>query len=408
MIQSGGFGGLETIDSWRPRTHGFSKMIVGSFVYLNETLSSPPPSENKLYLSLEANEECPLKCLHCMYSRELTAKPLERSEIISWLQGGSKDHVPIVWTSINGKEPLATTELVRDIAETTQGYSDKQIIMTNALLLSSEIADQISPFINYADISLDGPPEVHDSVRGPGAFDRTWKNLKYAFYNGSFEKIGIITTLHIRNYDCLSRFLDLIKAELDPPRNRLEVTVNLYVGWPDDPMRLNQDQVFELLRVLERHPLKTRFPIPASYTHMTANIFKEFGLRLENLMYDEATGIPSVDFNGHKIVLFNHVAHNSCMLRVSVDGLIYFGCVHLMMPGKVDRFAIGTVRQDSLAEVANRVFSGEAFPNSLFAWETGCESRECYEYCLGGDRLGGYYLGGEARDPYCPILNFKL
>lgn len=392
---------------WRPRPHGFSKMAVGSFVYLNENLSLPPPSENKLYLSLEINEECPLNCLHCMYKRELTARPLERSEIISWLQEGSKDRVPIVWTSLSGKEPLATTELFCEIAKITHGYSDKQIIMTNALLLSPEIVDQISPFIDYADISLDGPPEVHDSVRGPGTFDRTWKNLKSAFYNNRFETIGIITTLHDRNYSCLPRFLDLIKAELNPPRDRLEVTVNLYVGWPDDPMRLNQDQVFGILRVLERHPLKTRFPIPASYTHMTADIFQEFGLCLEDLMYDDATGIPSIDFNGHKIVLFNHVAHNTYLIRVSVDGFIYFGCVHLMMPGKVDKFAIGNVRQDSLAEVANRVFSGEAFPNSLFSLETGCESRECYEYCLGGDRLGGYYLGGEARDPYCPKINCR-
>ena len=395
------------IDPWRPLPHGFSKMVVGSFVYLNENLSATPTSEHKLYLSLEVNEECPLKCLHCMYRRELTAKPLERSEIISWLQEGRKDRVPIVWTSLNGKEPLATSELFCEIAEITHGYSDKQIIMTNALLLSSEIADQISPFIDYADISLDGPPEVHDSVRGSGTFDRTWKNLKSAFNNDCFEKIGIITTLHTRNYRHLSRFLDLIKAELDPPRHRLEVTVNLYVGWPDDPMRLNKDQVFQILRVLEKHPLKTRFPIPASYTHMTADIFQEFGLRLEDMLYDKATGIPSIDFNGHKIALFNHVAHNSYMLRISVDSFIYFGCVHLMKPGKVDRFAIGNVRLDSLAEVANRVFSGEAFPNSLFASETGCESRECYEYCLGGDRLGGYCLGSEARDPYCPIINYK-
>ncbi len=405
MIESDELGGVEKVNSWKPMPHGFSKLLVGSFVYLNESLSIPPQSENKLYLSVEINEKCPLTCKHCMYKRELTAELLERAEIISWLQEGRKDLVPIVWTSLNSKEPLATTELLLDIAETTHGHSDKQIIMTNALLLSPEIADQISPFFDYVDISLDGPPEIHDSIRGPGAFDRTWKNLKSAFYNDSFEKIGIITTLHIRNYDCLSRFLDLIKAELDPPRDRLEVTVNLYVGWPDDPMRLNQDQVFELLRVLERHPLKTRFPLPASYTHMTANIFKEFGLCLADLMYDEATGIPSVDFNGHKIVLFNHVAHNSCMLRVSVDGFIYFGCVHLMTPGKVDRFAIVDVRRDSLAEVAKRVFSGEAFPNRLFASDTGCESRECYKYCLGGDRLGGYYLEGKARDPYCPILN---
>jgi sulfatase maturation enzyme AslB (radical SAM superfamily) len=122
---------------------------------------------------------CNLGCAYCAYDRNL---PLERTEVdanavvrvarllseyqaqtddpvlISWLGGE-----PLLWKPLASVSQVLATELGLQLSATTNGTALK------SAALRSMIADQFAELT----VSVDGPPDFHDSVRKwPGGFEQ--------------------------------------------------------------------------------------------------------------------------------------------------------------------------------------------------------------------------------------------
>ncbi len=119
---------------------------------------------------------CNLKCGFCKYScRDGVDLPLEAIRTLAPQMADAG----IKTVFISGGEPL----LRRDFGEMTASLLDAGLdirLSTNGTLITSSRVKELRG-INDISISIDGPRDIHDRVRGvPGAFDKMHKGLQTA------------------------------------------------------------------------------------------------------------------------------------------------------------------------------------------------------------------------------------
>ncbi len=167
---------------------------------------------------------CNLRCSFCYVSdilnpedwraRELTLEDLDRI----FVRGEIKAF------NITGGEPFVRKDLF-SIFELLKGKSMHcDYITTNATVLDDQKAQAlaelvVSKFLRHISVSLDGPKNYHDEVRGKsGAFDKVAGNierLRKAFAKRRVSlPLSINTTLTAGNLPLLSQIVDTV-ADLD-------------------------------------------------------------------------------------------------------------------------------------------------------------------------------------------------
>lgn len=127
---------------------------------------------------------CNLRCLYCA-SCEAPHDELETQEVIEGLDAlwrlGTR------WITFGGGEPLVR----KDIGEILR-YSKKKgfqtYLSTNGWLLG-ERKSEILGCVDHINLSLDGNREVHDHVRGKGAYDKAIEAI------GISRELGIAVSL---------------------------------------------------------------------------------------------------------------------------------------------------------------------------------------------------------------------
>ncbi len=108
-------------------------------------------------------------------------------------------------------EPLFTPELPKMIELCKQrGHTVK--ITTNGFLLAKR-AKEISPYIDNVQVSLDGPPEFHDAIRGKGFFSAAILGIRALRDINDKVEIEINYTVSNLNYSCIFDFLKLIDSQ---------------------------------------------------------------------------------------------------------------------------------------------------------------------------------------------------
>jgi radical SAM protein with 4Fe4S-binding SPASM domain len=91
-----------------------------------------------------------------------------------------KEHGILVSPSIHftGGEPFLYNGLW-DVIAFSKGKGFKVALMTNGTLLTKEDAQRASLLgISDIQVSLEGPPNLHDAIRGPGSFEAATKGVK--------------------------------------------------------------------------------------------------------------------------------------------------------------------------------------------------------------------------------------
>jgi len=97
-------------------------------------------------------------------SREISAAELER-------HGEDIARLRVEWVVFSGGEPLMHSDLFR-LGRFLRDRKIRTTLLSTGLLIE-RYADQIVEFLDDVIVSLDGPRETHDAIRGvPGAFDR--------------------------------------------------------------------------------------------------------------------------------------------------------------------------------------------------------------------------------------------
>lgn len=125
-----------------------------------------------LAVSFKLTTRCNLKCSYCGIWDE-NIHELDTSQIISMLEGFSK--MGTQYVSLSGGEPL----LRDDLGEIIQFAKSKRLkvgINSNGTAVPDKIA--ILKFVDDLRFSFDGPREIHDHLRGRGAFDKVMQAVK--------------------------------------------------------------------------------------------------------------------------------------------------------------------------------------------------------------------------------------
>ncbi|ABM80128.1 radical SAM/SPASM domain-containing protein [Hyperthermus butylicus] len=110
---------------------------------------------------------CNLDCIHCYVARWRGLRELsleEKLRLVREIAELGVEHV-----GLTGGEPLIHPHfprLAREIVDHGMTYH----VVTNATMVRREAAEMLARHEAHAIVSVDGPPEIHDRMRGPGAF----------------------------------------------------------------------------------------------------------------------------------------------------------------------------------------------------------------------------------------------
>ncbi len=134
---------------------------------------APPLLPSLRYLVLHLTDRCTLRCRHC-YIGPQTGADLPLADVLrvadefAALQG--------LRLIVSGGEPLMHRHFWR-LNDRLPGYPFRSILLTNGTLLDREAARTLR--FDEVQVSLDGPEEAHDLLRGKGSYRRAVAALRH-------------------------------------------------------------------------------------------------------------------------------------------------------------------------------------------------------------------------------------
>lgn len=142
------------------------------------------PLDLPVQVDMEITQKCNLNCKHCFVTSKKTPFSETTFDVIKKLA----DEGVIIFELIGG-EPL----LVKEIFEIIDYLKKRQKIVTistNGTLINKGIAQKLfqNP-PNKIFVSLDGPREINDFIRGQGSFSRSIRGIK------ELNRVGITPTI---------------------------------------------------------------------------------------------------------------------------------------------------------------------------------------------------------------------
>lgn len=151
------------------------KLCSGKYSYYPDTI----------FISI--NSTCNLKCKMCDVGQENAD-----SQFYKHLKGEKKTEIPIErlkklidevkffkpLIAVISTEPLIYKDIVPFLDYAVKNGLECQLT-TNGLLLSKFVKEFVEMGLQYLWISLDGPPEIHDEIRGfKGSFEKAYEAIK--------------------------------------------------------------------------------------------------------------------------------------------------------------------------------------------------------------------------------------
>ncbi|MBU2576533.1 MAG: radical SAM protein [Nanoarchaeota archaeon] len=192
----------------------------------------------------EITTGCNLSCKHCI----INCKPeIELSTTQCFYAIDKLKEFGCKQINFTGGEALFRN----DFPEILKYSFEKGIVntvFTNGILLKKEILDKIKKYVTYFAISLEGPQEENDSIRGSGTFTKTLVAIRLL----KMENIpfGIHITLTSKNYSSLNKTLNLIK-ELEPFNisiNQLVLKGRALENKEELDLDINVDKILSIVR----------------------------------------------------------------------------------------------------------------------------------------------------------------
>lgn len=191
------------------------------------------------YGVIEVTRRCNLRCKTCFFFQAFQheEKDLPEERLVASLRALARRH-GIKLMSWVGGEPL----LRRRVIEAAPEIFPANVMFTNGLLPIPDLPIAIG-------VSLDGPPEINDAIRGPGVYERVARTLGEAP-----RKVFIQCVVTQRNARALAPFTETLTGL----RNVSGVVFSIYVPQRGDRSGLgfalaDRDRLIEtLLRLKDR------------------------------------------------------------------------------------------------------------------------------------------------------------
>ncbi len=145
---------------------------------------------------------CNLRCKYCGAS-EATSEELPTTQVLSGLDDlwalGCR------WITFGGGEPL----LRRDTPQILQYAKEKGFqvfISTNGYFVSRH-TQAIQDWVDHVNLSLDGGRDIHDAVRGKGAYDKVLEAIEVCARIG--VSVSLQCVLSSNNLDCVDEAIEV-------------------------------------------------------------------------------------------------------------------------------------------------------------------------------------------------------
>jgi MoaA/NifB/PqqE/SkfB family radical SAM enzyme len=175
-------------------------------------------------LTFEITYRCNLRCVMCPLYNELkkgsksklstaikASNELSTDEIISFLKDAASSGIKTF--TITGGEPFIRDDLLAIVREAKSLNLTTTIISNGTLIKKDTINDILESGLDYLSFSLDGPQDVHDSIRNSkGAFNKTvnaidWITSEKKKAGSLYPLISINCTISAYNMGKLSDIL---------------------------------------------------------------------------------------------------------------------------------------------------------------------------------------------------------
>jgi radical SAM protein with 4Fe4S-binding SPASM domain len=174
-------GGPAREDARRtPQTAAFVDFCLAEGLLVRSAAASPvtlpdaPPLTPSLrYLLVHLTDRCTLRCRHCFIGPQTGtdlpfAAVMRLADEFAALQG--------LRFIVSGGEPLLHRHFWR-LNDLLPAYPFRSILLTNGTLLDREAARRLR--FHEVQVSLDGPQDAHDLLRGAGSFRRAHAALRH-------------------------------------------------------------------------------------------------------------------------------------------------------------------------------------------------------------------------------------
>jgi len=171
----------------------------------------------------------------CVYCYEQSKRPVYMDDavagaLVTWVSRRLSE-VRALGVCWYGGEPLCALDRIRELSPRLRELCSKQglhynaTVVTNGYLLTPDVAEELHRLgVSVAQVSLDGPREVHDRRRplktGKGTFDRIVDNLVYA---SKLFPISLRMTIDKTNFDAVLELNGILTS-------RGVTGANLYFG----------------------------------------------------------------------------------------------------------------------------------------------------------------------------------
>lgn len=181
---------------------------VPRYDYLRVLPQSPNLERPMEELAMELTVYCNLKCKMCsVWELKQHGVPFELAEkIIRQARAlGATSFTPCGAESFMRKDFLDLVEIAHSIGYTTQD------IVTNGTMITDEHLDRLQacPSV-YLHISIDGPKDVHDDLRGEGNYDKSVETAQKCVERGI--RIGLSGVLMRETMHHAEHLLELAKS----------------------------------------------------------------------------------------------------------------------------------------------------------------------------------------------------
>ncbi|MFQ6607394.1 MAG: radical SAM protein [Fidelibacterota bacterium] len=188
----------------------------------------------------DLTSECPLRCQHCYFYTNISHIPTDLSDEEFLLRlKNVRDSYGIRSAFWIGGEPLLKPTLLQ---QAMRLFSRNAVATSGVVPIPTGLSGGLL-------VSIEGPQDVHDSLRGKGTFDLALQNINN-LDRGSFALATTFTSITV---DYINLLPNLVRST-----GALGVLVGFHVGRPKDPLRVDlkrRDQaVDELLKLHNEHP----------------------------------------------------------------------------------------------------------------------------------------------------------
>jgi len=163
-----------------------------------------------LFVSYNVTGRCNLRCVYCDWWRtERLELPTDKALFVI----DNVCSLGVAFFDFSGGEPLLRKDLVV-LAKRAALHGCLVSMNTNATLLNQEKASKIADIFDVVVVSMDGPAECHDKIRGvAGTFQRAVEAIKTLKKYG--VRIGVNSVISPYNIDVFPRFVEEMRSVVD-------------------------------------------------------------------------------------------------------------------------------------------------------------------------------------------------